>query len=135
GEEPRAEKVHESRSSAPPAPSRASGLFDAASGPDTLPQRTSSIFEEKTSEGAPTEALPGLGEILDRLSQGQRDVLQSNAGVPASSDPVATPARPAASTPGSSIGDAPESEWNMDQFRRDLQNIASTLRQSEPRDG
>jgi cell division initiation protein len=136
GEESRAERSYESRSAAPApgTPARGSGLFDAgASGPDTLPQRTSSIFEEKTSEAAPTEALPGFGEILDRLSQSQRDVLQSGAGIPASSDPIAASSRPAPSPPGS-MGDAPESEWNMDQFRRDLQNIASTLRQSEPRD-
>ncbi len=110
----------------PAAPSRASGLFEAnASNPDTLPQRTSSIFEERPSDGAPTESLPGLGEILDRLSQGQRDVLQSGAGDASTSEPASTPA------PRPATGEIPESEWNMDQFRRDLQNIASTLRRSD----
>ncbi|MCI0452206.1 MAG: DivIVA domain-containing protein [Candidatus Latescibacteria bacterium] len=137
-EESRAEKSYEARSvpPAPPAsPTRTTGLFDASgSRPDTLPQRTSSIFEEKAPESAPTEALPGFGEILDRLSQGQRDVLESGSGVPAASDPASAPPRPAPPAQGGSIGETRESEWNMDQFRRDLQNIASTLRQSEPRE-
>jgi len=109
----------------PASAARNTGLFEAtASGPDTLPQRTSSIFEEKVSSDAPTESLPGFGEILDRLSQGQRDVLQSGSGEPADDEP-ARPDRP--------LAGSPESEWNMDQFRRDLQNIASTLRQNDDR--
>lgn len=112
---------------ASPAPARNTGLFNAANA-DTLPQRTSSIFEERVDE-APAETLPGFGEILDRLSQGQRDVLQSGAGVPSAADPAAPP-RPADPAAGREAG---ESEWNMDQFRRDLQNIASTLRQNEDR--
>lgn len=108
------------------APSRAAGLF-GASNPETLPQRTSSIFEERVDGDAAAETLPGFGEILDRLSQGQRDVLQSGAGVPPADAAAAPrPAEPVA-------GEAAESEWNMDQFRRDLQNIASTLRQNEDR--
>ncbi len=119
GDEPPSPEV---RRPAPPA--RNTGLFEApASGPDTLPQRTSSIFEEKVSSEAPTESLPGFGEILDRLSQGQRDVLQSDAGE--ADDEAARPDRP--------LAGSPESEWNMDQFRRDLQNIASTLRQNDDR--
>jgi cell division initiation protein len=107
---------------------RTTGLFDAApSGPESIPQRTSSIFEEKVSDATPTEAVSGLGEILDRLSQGQRDVLESSAG--AAVEPTASRPGPA----DAASGDV-ESEWNMDQFRRDLQNIASTLRQSEERD-
>ena len=110
-------------------PTRAAGLF-GASNPDTLPQRTSSIFEERADrDDAPAETMPGFGEILDRLSQGQRDVLQSGAGVPSNADGAAAP-RPAEPAPGREAG---ESEWNMDQFRRDLQNIASTLRQNEDR--
>ena len=113
-----------------PAPGRATGLF-GASNADTLPQRTSSIFEERAErEDVPAETLPGFGEILDRLSQGQRDVLQSGAGIPAANDDAPAPRAvdPAAPQPV-----AGESEWNMDQFRRDLQNIASTLRQNEDR--
>ncbi len=121
----------------PAAPSRATGLFEApaASGPDTLPQRTSSIFEERVADGAPTEALPGFGEILDRLSQGQRDVLQSGAGDPSPADvvPAPEPVSPSAPPRERPLAGTPESEWNMDQFRRDLQNIASTLRQDDDR--
>jgi cell division initiation protein len=107
-----------------PSQSRGSNLFGA--NPDTLPQRTSSIFEERADGDTPAESLPGFGEILDRLSQGQRDVLQSGAGVPAPDDAASAPRPAEAGQPG-------ESEWNMDQFRRDLQNIASTLRQNEDR--
>lgn len=114
---------------ASPGPGRTAGLFNAPNA-DTLPQRTSSIFDERAAEEAPAaETLPGFGEILDRLSQGQRDVLQSGAGVPSNADGAAAP-RPAEPAPGREAG---ESEWNMDQFRRDLQNIASTLRQNEDR--
>ncbi len=109
------------------APARNTGLFNAPNA-DTLPQRTSSIFEERVDD-TPAESLPGFGEILDRLSQGQRDVLQSGAGVPSNADAAAAP-RPAEPAPAREAG---ESEWNMDQFRRDLQNIASTLRQNEDR--
>lgn len=119
----RAKPAADPRAGTSPGVARSSGLFDgAASGPDTLPQRTSSIFEERPSDAAPTETLPGFGEILDRLSQGQRDVLQSSGD----SLPSAAPENP--------LVDGVESEWNMDQFRRDLQNIASTLRQNEERD-
>jgi cell division initiation protein len=115
----------------PPAKQRTTGLFEGApSGPETIPQRTSSIFEEKPSDETP-EAVPGLGEILDRLSQSQRAVLESTSG--SAADAPAPRAPGAAPTPGAVSNDA-ESEWNMDQFRRDLQNIASTLRQSEDRD-
>jgi hypothetical protein len=108
-------------------------LFEApASGPDTLPQRTSSIFEEKPSD-TPTESLPGFGEILDRLSQGQRDVLQSGSA-PSSSESSAGAPRGSAAPSDGPLSGSGESEWNMDQFRRDLQNIASTLRQNEDRD-
>ncbi len=134
GEETRAERV-EARTKVTP-PARTTGLFEApAPGPDTLPQRTSSIFEERPSDATPTEALPGFGEILDRLSQGQRDVLESGSSL--SINPESSTAAPRASaTPasGNPLSGSGESEWNMDQFRRDLQNIASTLRQNEDRD-
>jgi hypothetical protein len=110
-------------------------LFEpAASGPDTLPQRTSSIFEEKPSAATPTESLPGFGEILDRLSEGQRDVLQSGAGTPSPVDQAMAPPRSVSPPANPARPEAGESEWNMDQFRRDLQNIASTLRQNEERE-
>jgi cell division initiation protein len=127
-----ADDAREPRKSEPgPARSqRTTGLFDAApAGPESIPQRTSSIFEEKPSDATPAEAVPGLGEILDRLSQSQRDVLASS-----SDDADEAPAtRPAPAAPPDAASSDVESEWNMDQFRRDLQNIASTLRQSEDR--
>lgn len=134
GEEPRPEPSYELRPKAV-APTRTTGLFDpAAPGPDTLPQRTSSIFEERPSAATPAESLPGFGEILDRLSQGQRDVLQSGAGTPSASDQAMAPPRPIPTPSDTARPETGESEWNMDQFRRDLQNIASTLRQNEERD-
>jgi cell division initiation protein len=127
-DESRADTEYEPRRPAPP---RSSGLFESSGvGPDTLPQRTSSIFEEKPSAAAPTEALPGFGEILERLSQGQRDVLQGGASEPSDSDADAPRTAPTSDAP---IRETAESEWNMDQFRRDLQNIASTLRQNDER--
>jgi cell division initiation protein len=116
-------KRDEARGAAP-ASTRGSGLFDGGTGPDTLPQRTSSIFEEKVG-ATPTEA---IGEILDQLSQGQRDVLQSGGDTA----PKAAPPQSPRSGSAEHAADG-ESEWNMDQFRRDLQNIASTLRQNEER--
>ena len=74
------------------APGRTSGLFDGPAGADTLPQRTSSIFEEKPANAAPTEAMPGFGEILDRLSQGQRDVLESSGDASPKAAPAPGPA-------------------------------------------
>jgi hypothetical protein len=126
-----ADDAREPRKSDPgPARSqRTTGLFDAApAGPESIPQRTSSIFEEKASDATPAEAVPGLGEILDRLSQSQRDVLASS-----TDDETQAPATRPAAAPADAAGSDVESEWNMDQFRRDLQNIASTLRQSEDR--
>jgi cell division initiation protein len=108
---------------------RSTGLFEAA-GADTLPQRTSSIFEEKAS-AAPGDSLPVFGEILDRLSQGQRDVLESSRPNDATPAGPSAPPRPVPAK--DSLADEVVSEWNMDQFRRDLQNIAATLRESEDR--
>lgn len=117
------------RAASAPGTTRTSGLFDGPAGPDTLPQRTSSIFEEKPA--TPTDTVPGFGEILDQLSQGQRDVLQSSGDAAPKAAPVPAPRPASAENP---LAEGGESEWNMDQFRRDLQNIASTLRQNEERD-
>jgi cell division initiation protein len=84
---------------------------------EPAPQRTTNLFETlAASNAAPAnDALPGISDILDRLSQGQRDTL--------SAAPKPAPATPAAAEPSAS-------EWNMDQFRRDLQNIVG-----HPQDG
>lgn len=80
---------------------------------ERTPPRASNLFEALASGSAPapasSEVLPGISDILDRLSQGQRDAM---AATPPRTEPApATPEGP------------PASEWNMDQFRRDLQNI------------
>ena len=77
------------------------------------PARGTNLFEALSSAPVENDPVPGIGEILDRLSQSQRDALEATQKI----DGVAPvpPARPDAS--------APQPEWNMDQFRQDLQNI------------
>ena len=83
-----------------------------------IPQKTSNLFEALASgtapDRAPGEALPGISDILDRLSQTQRDQGPRDA---------AAPAPPRRENPPAPNEPSPSSEWNMDQFRRDLQNI------------
>ena len=100
------------RPAAEPAPPK-SNLFDALAG--------------NTQAG---ETLPGISDILDRLSQGQRETLAS---APQPRETLSTPpaprrdAIPAPPGPGDPTA---SSEWNMEQFRRDLQNIVGN-----PQDG
>lgn len=82
--------------------------------------RTSNLFETLAGNTQAGETLPGINDILDRLSQSQRDTLAS---VPPRREPAPAPPAPAADP-------AASSEWNMDQFRRDLQNIVGN-----PQDG
>jgi cell division initiation protein len=83
---------------------------------ERAPQKSTNLFEALASGSAPSgsaaETLPGISDILDRLSQGQRETIAPPVA------PRKEPAPPAAPAPDSST-----SEWNMDQFRRDLQNI------------
>jgi hypothetical protein len=86
---------------------------------ERAPQKPSNLFEALASgskpAAGPAETLPGINDILDRLSQGQRETLASQ--------PQPQPRREAnPPAPPASDGTA-SSEWNMDQFRRDLQNI------------
>jgi hypothetical protein len=99
---------------APPAPRppveekpKASNLFEALAAANPAP-------------GEPaTEALPGISDILDRLSQSQRDTLASGQrDIPAQRETITPPRRDEAAPATES-----SSEWNMEQFRRDLQNI------------
>ena len=87
---------------------------------ETAPPKTANLFETLASgSAAPSpaaDALPGISDILDRLSQGQRDAMTST---------------PPKREPAPAVPEAPSSsEWNMDQFRRDLQNIVGN-----PHDG
>jgi cell division initiation protein len=90
--------------------------------------KASNLFETLAGSTQAAEALPGISDILDRLSQGQRETLAStpapreNLTAPPRRDPI--PAPPGPGDPTAS------SEWNMDQFRRDLQNIVGN-----PQDG
>ena len=80
--------------------------------------RPANLFDGSASPHPAGGAIPGLGEILDRLSQGQREMLESTQA--AELPPLgmqSPPARPDASPLEGSA------EWNMEQFRRDLQNI------------
>jgi cell division initiation protein len=110
-------------------------------GPESVPERSmrdapapmvaprpANLFDGSAVSNAAAEAIPGLGEILDRLSQGQRDALENAQKIEL---PPVAPAAPSA-RPEPSPPDAP-SKWNMDQFRRDLQNIA-TGRPLDPED-
>jgi cell division initiation protein len=102
---------------APAAP--APVLAPAPRAEETAPPRGSNLFDALAGPTQAAEALPGISDILDRLSQGQRETLAS---VPPRREPVAAPPPPA--------DPSPASEWNMDQFRRDLQNIVGN-----PQDG
>jgi len=80
--------------------------------------RTANLFDGSATPVAAGDAIPGLGEILDRLAQGQREELGNTQKFEL--PPLAMPAPPA--RPDVPAPDGP-SEWNMDQFRRDLQKI------------
>ena len=81
---------------------------------ERAPQKSTNLFEALASgsAGSTAETLPGISDILERLSQGQRETI---------SPP--TPPRREAAPPAAPATDSSTSEWNMDQFRRDLQNI------------
>jgi cell division initiation protein len=97
---------------APPAPAPAQRVAE-----ERPAAKATNLFETLAGSAAPSgEALPGISDILDRLSQGQRDALAST---PPRREPAPAPPEP-----------TPASEWNMDQFRRDLQNIVGN-----PQDG
>jgi len=88
---------------------------------DRPQQKATNLFEALASAPSSpgTDPLPGISDILDRLSQGQRDTM-SAAPQPPPPQPQPQPRREA--SPPAPDG-PPSSEWNMDQFRRDLQNI------------
>lgn len=103
-----------------PAP-RAKSLFEPTPAPKAKPA--------PVQEPRDTESIDGLGDILDRLSQSQKDTVASSDGGEAAAPPSPAPRKaPEAARPA----DASESEWNIEQIRRDLQRLASTPR---PPDG
>jgi cell division initiation protein len=89
--------------------------------------KASNLFDTLAGNTQAGETLPGISDILDRLSQGQRETLASSA--PRESIAV-PPRREPAVPPAPAVDPSPASEWNMDQFRRDLQNIVGN-----PQDG
>jgi cell division initiation protein len=82
------------------------------------PQKATNLFEALASSQpqSATDALPGISDILDRLSQGQRETISPP------QPPRREPGPRHEATPPAPDG-PPSSEWNMEQFRRDLQNI------------
>jgi cell division initiation protein len=100
------------------APERVERPAPEASIPAPAP-RPANLFEASPTSAPAGDTLPALGEILDRLSQGQREVMESSRKAdPSSAAPTVPLPRPEPAAPESP-------EWNMDQFRRDLQNIAT----------
>jgi cell division initiation protein len=106
-------RVEDEGSAEPAAPARAEKAPAAAAGP----ARAANLFEAVSAAPPETDAIPGIGEILDRLSQSQRETLASTPVVP-----VDAPVPPVAPRPDAAPV-AGQPEWNMEQFRRDLQNI------------
>lgn len=90
----------------------------------------SNLFDALAGNTQAGETLPGISDILDRLSQGQRETLAS---APQPRETLSTPPAPRRdpipAPPGPGDPTA-SSEWNMEQFRRDLQNIVGN-----PQDG
>jgi cell division initiation protein len=95
------------------------------------PAPRSNLFDALAGSTQAAEALPGISDILDRLSQGQREALASTpqAAQPRENIPAPPRREPIPAPPGPGDPSA-SSEWNMDQFRRDLQNIVGN-----PQDG
>jgi cell division initiation protein len=109
---------------------------------DAPAKKTSNLFDTLAAGSSPAsgagDVLPGISDILDRLSQGQRETMEStapprndNAAIPLRNDNATTTPR-RENVPSAADG-APSSEWNMDQFRRDLQNIVGNPNEGPPR--
>ncbi|HEX5132491.1 MAG TPA: DivIVA domain-containing protein [Candidatus Krumholzibacteria bacterium] len=114
-----------------PRPATARPVLSAV--PESPKPRPASLF----SSPAPAppagegdgESIDGLGDILDRLSQSQRDMLAGEANERPAPQPATPPAAPAA--PGRPAAEPAESEWNIEQIRRDLQRLAAVPRPPE----
>lgn len=119
------------------APARPAAPAMSAPRPKTLFERPRPVApaprpapEPSDSDG---ESIAGIGDILERLSQSQRE---TRAPQPLEREPTFTPEHTPASIPPRSpepvVGGPSESEWNIEQIRRDLQRLAATPR---PPDG
>jgi cell division initiation protein len=95
---------------------------------EPAPAKATNLFETLAGSAPPSETLPGISDILDRLSQGQRETLASSPQ-PRETLPPA-PRRDTIPAPPGPGDPTASSEWNMEQFRRDLQNIVGN-----PQDG
>jgi len=125
---------------AAPAP-RAKTLFEkprpaapaAAPAPRPAPVRQPAPAPEARPEASDAEQIAGIGDILERLSQSQRETI---APEPLETESTFTPEhRPASIPPRSPEPIHPEkseTEWNIEQIRRDLQRLASA---PKPPDG
>ena len=119
----------------PPAP-RPKTLFEKPRVPAPAPDRRPappSAPEASAAEDTDNDQIAGIGDILERLSQSQRETL---APQPLDSEPAYSPEHKPASIPPRSPepvshSDPPESEWNIEQIRRDLQRLASAPRPPE----
>jgi cell division initiation protein len=98
------------------------------------PARPKSLFEKPAPVRAPepeaagtSESIEGIGDILERLSQSQRETLASaepEAPAVHAHEPASIPPR----SPEPVHPEPSESEWNIEQIRRDLQRLAATPR-------
>jgi cell division initiation protein len=113
---------------------------DAAPAPRQAPAPRPAAEQRPRQAPAPqpgasdSEQIAGIGDILERLSQSQRDTI---AAEPLETEPSFTPEHKPASIPPRSPepivhSEQSESEWNIEQIRRDLQRLASAPR---PPDG
>src|SRR5262245_5221130 len=95
------------------------------------PPAKANLFDTLAGNTQPAETLPGISDILDRLSQGQRETLAAQPQAqPRETLPQAAPRRDPIPAPPGPGDPTASSEWNMEQFRRDLQNIVGN-----PQDG
>lgn len=105
---------------------RVSNLFESRPRP-AAPERPAPPPKPAAPEARPEPAdKEGLGDILDRLSQSQRDVLESST---TQSPPIATPTE--SDEPVTAPGETAEPQWNIEQIKRDLEKMASITRRPE----
>jgi len=97
---------------------------------EPAPAKVNNLFDTLAGNTQAGETLPGISDILDRLSQGQRETLAAAQPQPRETLPPAAPRRDPIPAPPGPGDPTASSEWNMEQFRRDLQNIVGN-----PQDG